>query len=78
MRPSTNACEGAFRITRGEPRIHRSRADSGREKVGAFCAQCGTRVYHRPEWRKGTISVKPGTLDDTSWLTPDRHIWTDT
>ncbi len=22
------------------------------------------------------IRVKPGTLDDTSWLTPSLHIWT--
>lgn len=68
--------EAAFRITRGEPAIYRSVSSSGRAKIGAFCADCGTRVYHQPEWRKGTISVKPGTLDDTKWLQPQLHLWT--
>ena len=68
--------EAVFRITRGEPAIYRSVSSSGRAKIGAFCADCGTRVYHQPEWRKGTISVKPGTLDDTKWLQPQLHLWT--
>ncbi|TDJ74182.1 MAG: hypothetical protein E2O38_01640 [Proteobacteria bacterium] len=33
-------------------------------------------MYHKPEWRPGRVSVKPGTLDDTSCLKPDIHIWT--
>jgi len=68
--------EDVFKISKGEPKIYRSTSPAGRAKVGAFCPDCGTRVYHQPEWRKGTISVKPGTLDDTSWLRPDLHIWT--
>ncbi len=68
--------EAAFRIIKGEPRIYRSTSPTGRAKVGAFCPDCGTRIYHQPEWRKGTISVKPGTLDDTAWLQPQVHIWT--
>jgi hypothetical protein len=34
------------------------------------------RIYHKSEWRKGTVSVKPGTLDDTRWLKPEMHLWT--
>ena len=41
-----------------------------------FCPGCGTRIYHKPEWRKGMLSVRAGTLDDTSMLKPDVHIWT--
>jgi hypothetical protein len=26
--------------------------------------------------RDGVIRVRAGTLDDTSWLRPTRHIWT--
>ena len=68
--------EANFRITQGEPKEYASKAASGRAKLGAFCSRCGTRIYHKPEWRRGTVSVKPGTLDDTSWLKPDMHIWT--
>ena len=66
----------AFRITAGTPRIYHSTSSTGRAKAGAFCPDCGTRIYHQPQWRKGTISVKPGTLDDTTWLQPQIHIWT--
>jgi len=68
--------QAAFQIIRGEPVVYRSVSSSGRAKLGAFCPDCGTRVYHQPEWRKGTISVKPGTLDDTKWLQPQVHLWT--
>jgi hypothetical protein len=26
--------------------------------------------------RDGVVRVRAGTLDDTSWLRPTRHIWT--
>ncbi len=68
--------EEDFRLTQGEPKTFASKSDAGRAKLGAFCPACGTRIYHKPEWRKGMVSVKPGTLDDTSTLKPDIHIWT--
>ncbi|MDX1489342.1 MAG: GFA family protein [Acidiferrobacterales bacterium] len=67
--------EADFRLTRGEPKSFASKSDAGRAKLGVFCPRCGTRIYHKPEWRRGTVSVKPGTLDDTSWLKPDMHLW---
>jgi len=65
----------SFRIVKGTPREYHSISATGRSKLGAFCPDCGTRIYHQPEWRKGTISVKPGTLDNTSALRPQLHIW---
>ncbi len=68
--------EKNFRLTQGEPETFASKSDAGEAKLGAFCPGCGTGIYHKPEWRKGTVSVKPGTLDDTRKLKPDIHIWT--
>lgn len=68
--------EDDFRLTKGELKTFTSESDAGREKLGAFCPQCGTRIYHKLEVRKGMLSLKPGTLDDTSGLKPDMHIWT--
>jgi hypothetical protein len=31
-------------------------------------------VYSQP--RGGVVRVRAGSLDDTSWLRPTRHIWT--
>ena len=68
--------EADFRLNRGELKTYASKSDTGRAKLGAFCPGCGTRIYHKPEWRKGMVSVRAGTLDDTSMLQPDIHIWT--
>jgi hypothetical protein len=65
-----------FRITQGKVKHYHSTSTTGRQKLGAFCPECGNRIYHQPEWRKGRISIKPGTLDDTSWLKPHVHLWT--
>lgn len=65
-----------FWLTKGELKTYASRSAANRAKLGAFCPDCGTRIYHQPEYRKGTVSVKPGTLDDTSWLKPNVHLWT--
>ena len=68
--------EEDFRLTQGALKTYESTSAAGRGKLGAFCPDCGTRIYHQTEWRKGMISVKPGTLDDTSWLKPEMHLWT--
>jgi hypothetical protein len=57
-------------------KIYRRTADSGRASETGLCPDCGTQVYARPQWRPDTIVLKPGTLDDRSWIKPDVHIWT--
>jgi hypothetical protein len=41
----------------------------------SFCPDCGTRIYHEPFKMAASVNVKPGTLDDTSWLEPALHVW---
>ncbi len=61
-----------FRLTVGEPKTFQLQADSGRVKTCAFCGDCGVRIYNQTS---ALNSIKPGTLDDTSWLEPDAHYW---
>ena len=68
--------EADLRLTQGDVRRFTVTSDAGREKLGAFCPDCGARIYHKLEWRKGVLSLKAGTLDDTGALVPDLHIWT--
>lgn len=68
--------EEDFRLLSGELKTWSSKSEAGRDKLGAFCPHCGTRIYHKTGWRKGMVSVKPGTLDDTRWLKPEIHLWT--
>ena len=69
-----------FRLTRGEPRMSRRAADSGRTATGWLCPECCARVCGGP--KPGTAppgalaTVRAGTLDDTSWLRPMLHFWT--
>jgi len=63
----------AFELTAGELKTFTVVCDSGRIKYCAFCPDCGTRIYHRTD---NGMSIKAGTLDDTSWLVPDSHYWT--
>jgi hypothetical protein len=66
--------ERAFRMTGAEARSLQRKADSGRVSTRLVCPSCGSWVVGTP--RDGVIRVRAGTLDDTSWLRPTRHIWT--
>ncbi len=63
----------SFRLESGRLRDFVVNASSGRKKTCAFCPECGVRIYNRTS---RLMSVKAGTLDDTSWLRPDAHYWT--
>ena len=49
--------------------------DDGVLKRCAFCADCGTRIYHAGDSDDEPFSIKAGSLDDTGWLRPVAHIW---
>jgi hypothetical protein len=66
--------ETAFHRSGIEPRSLQRTADSGRTNTRLVCPECGSWVCGMP--RDGVIRVRAGTLDDTSWLRPTRHIWT--
>jgi hypothetical protein len=66
-----------FALTRGEPHRWQRTAASGRRVACASCAECGTRLFHLPERNPAAVNVKPGTLDDTTWLRPVAHLWTE-
>ena len=63
----------------GTPPAHFVRPGHGRDFRCYFCPDCGTRIYHQWYTADGDypfLSVKPGTLDDTGWLKPGCHVWT--
>ena len=70
---SLDIAKPAFQLLSGRLESFSVRCASGRSKECAFCPRCGTRIYHAGEWG---VSVKAGTLDDTSQLHPEAHYWT--
>jgi len=63
-------------ILQGQPKQWRRVSDSQREVICLFCDECGTRLFHYPARNPNITNVKPGTLDDTSWLKPVGNLWT--
>jgi hypothetical protein len=66
-----------FRLTKGEPKRFLRDTSPTKSKECWFCSDCGTRLYHVPGGAAyPNCNIKPGTLDDTSWLMPTIHFWT--
>jgi hypothetical protein len=69
----------AFRLTKGEPRVLRRTAESGRIVERWLCPECGSWIVGspQPDATPGEMirRVRAGTLDDTSWLRPIAHFW---
>jgi hypothetical protein len=64
-----------FEWLSGEPRKFAMKADSGTDKDCLFCGDCGVRILNELSRLPATVNLKPGTLDDTSWLQPRAHVW---
>lgn len=67
-----------FRLTHGSPAVFEQTTGSGQKRICWFCRDCGTRLVHMMPGELGRIyrNVKPGTLDDASWVRPAAHFWT--
>jgi hypothetical protein len=65
----------SFQFVRGEGRTFVRTADSGRASTCTFCPNCGTQICQEPDFLNGMVCVKPGTLDDTSFLRPTFQTW---
>ena len=69
------AADRATPILSGEPATYETKADSGARKECVFCPTCGIRIYNALSSFPTNFNVKPGTLDDTSSLSPVMHTW---
>jgi hypothetical protein len=66
-----------FRLSRGEPRYHEARAESGNTATRAFCAECGSPLFAASSARPDFIGIRAGSLDDPSWFRPTTDVWTE-
>lgn len=65
-----------FELLSGQLKLWVETADDGSDKHCTFCPQCGSRIYHSGGDADEILSLKAGSLDDKSALTPIAHIWT--
>lgn len=65
-----------FEVTKGELANWPRKADSGTVIPQRFCAQCGVRVFTEPPGGPHSLTLRPGTLDDASWVHPVAAFYT--
>jgi hypothetical protein len=69
--------EAAFRLLTGTPKLYiKQTADSGRPRVQAFCADCGSALYATaPSGENRIFGIRVGVLRQRADLVPRRQIW---
>jgi len=66
----------ALQLLQGHPKKYAVALPGGLQRHGKFCGECATRLWGEPVKFPQVVVVRPGTLDDTTWLDPVAHIWT--
>jgi hypothetical protein len=67
--------ESGFAFVQGTPREVEWTSDAGNLRYGIFCGDCGSRIANGQRPGAGFLSLRAGTLDDTSWVEPVGDIW---
>ena len=67
---------GSLQGQQGKSVQYSVKRPDGRTSRGQLCTACMTRLWSEPLKHPDVVIVRPGTLDDTSWLRPVAHIWT--
>ena len=68
--------EDAIHVT-GTPKIFKHKADSGADMEKHFCPDCGSQLFGRNSNRPKTLSIRAGTLDQTSLVKPAVNVYLD-
>jgi hypothetical protein len=50
-------------------------SDSGAVTTCWFCPTCGSRLFHTSSRTPAAATLKAGTLDDATAITPAAHLW---
>ena len=75
---SVNAAvpSSAFKLTQGTPKRYTAIADSGRTLHRYFCGDCGSLIYSQRATTPEMMTVRAGSLDDSTGLKITTNIWT--
>jgi hypothetical protein len=65
-----------FLVTLGDTITSERLSPKGSRSVHHHCPLCLVRTHTLSDARLGLVTVRPGTLDDTTWLVPAMQLWT--
>ncbi len=68
--------KASVRITRGTPKVFWNTAASGARRGRHYCPECGTPLFAENDAYPNAISIKVGSLDDSSSFRITAHFWT--
>jgi len=74
-RATVLAAREAFVLLGGEPKLYVKTADSGAQRVHAFCPNCGGPVYSAAAVDPPTHALRIGCLRQRAELTPRVQLW---
>ena len=64
-----------FKLLAGTPKHHVKTAESGNERLLAFCGNCGTPIYACAPAAPTSYSLRIGTIEQRAAFTPGKQIW---
>ena len=77
FRANIQAPADGFRLVRGSPRRYIKTAESGAQRLHAFCGDCGAPIFACDPERPKSYSLRVGALRQRESLGhPARQIWT--
>lgn len=66
----------SFKLTKGTPKLYVKLAESGRQRVQAFCPNCGSGLYAADVGDKPPIyNLRVGTIRQRDELAPQFECW---
>ena len=66
---------GAFKLLGGQPTTYVKTAESGNQRVHAFCPRCGTPLYATSVGNADVYGIRVGTTRQRRELPPKRQGW---
>ena len=76
FRVTVAAEEADFRLTAGQPKLYVKTAESGAQRVQAFCADCGSPIYATSVGDgPKTYGLRVGTIHQRQELAPAQQVW---
>jgi hypothetical protein len=76
FRVSVPVIDGKFKFLSGEPTTFMKTAESGSQRILAFCPECGTSVYSKPAiGLAGYFGLRVGSLSQRVALIPHAQYW---
>ena len=69
------AAADRFELRGAQPKVYVKRAASGRERIQAFCPECGTPLYSAVPGESPFFVLRIGAIQQRAELPPRRQYW---